>query len=179
MTETLTAPVANSASPEAANTNQEAPLWATLVGTFFYAGRMKPGPGTWGSVAAVLLWRAFGGIITPQWQLPVIVGAAAVVTAIGIPAATRVARAAGNNDPSHVVIDEVAGQLIALIGAPLHWSSLLAGLVLFRLFDITKPFPIRQLERLPEGTGVMLDDVGAGLCALAVMQTLFHYGILK
>lgn len=156
-----------------------APLWATLTGTFFFAGRMKPGPGTWGSVAAMLLWRLFGGMIAPKWQTLSIIAAAAVVTAIGIPAATRVARAAGKEDPSHVVIDEVAGQLIALVGAPLHWMSMLAGLLLFRAFDITKPFPIRRLEHLPEGTGIMLDDVGAGLYALAIMQLLLHYGILK
>ncbi len=157
----------------------KAPLWATLVGTFFYAGRGKPGPGTWGSVAAVLLWRLFGGMIAPRWQTPSIIAAAIAVTLIGIPAATLVAREAGKEDPSHVVVDEVAGQLIALIGAPLHWPALLAGLILFRLFDITKPFGIRRLERLPEGTGIMLDDVGAGLYALAIMQLLLHYGILR
>lgn len=176
MTETSTVP---SQAQTVAPATQRAPLWATLTGTFFFAGRMKPGPGTWGSVAAMLLWRLFGGMIAPRWQTAAIIAAAAAVTAIGIPAATRVAREAGKEDPSHVVVDEVAGQLIALIGAPLHWSSLLAGLVLFRLFDITKPFPIRRLERLPEGTGIMMDDVGAGLCALAIMQVLLHYGILK
>jgi len=157
----------------------KAPLWATLTGTFFYAGRMKPGPGTWGSVAALLLWRLFGGMIPTQFQTPAIIGAVIVVTAIGIPAATLVAREAGKEDPSHVVIDEVVGQLISLIAAPLHWQSLLAGLILFRLFDITKPFPIRRLENLPGGTGIMLDDVGAGLYALAIMQALLHYGILR
>ncbi len=156
-----------------------APLWATLAGTFFYVGRMKPGPGTWGSAAALVLWRLFGGMIQPRWQWVSVAAAAALVTAIGIPAATRVAREAGKEDPSHVVIDEVAGQLITLIGAPLHWSSLLAGFLLFRAFDITKPFPLRRLERLPEGTGIMMDDVGAGLYALAIMQLLLHYGILK
>ncbi len=175
MTETSIAPTARTAIP----TTVRAPLWAKLAGTFFYAGRMKPGPGTWGSIAAVGLWRLFGGMIRPEWQIASIIAAAAAVTAVGIPAATRVAREAGKEDPSHVVIDEVAGQLIALIGAPLHWSSLLAGLVLFRAFDITKPFPLRRLERLPAGTGIMLDDVGAGVYALAIMQLLLHYGILK
>lgn len=177
MTETPTIQVHPSVEAPALAPN--APLWATLTGTFFYAGHMKPGPGTWGSVAAMLLWRLFGGMIAPAWRTPSIVAAAIAVTAIGIPAATLLAREAGKEDPSHVVIDEVAGQLIALIGAPLHWSSLLAGLILFRLFDITKPFGIRRLERLPQGTGIMLDDVGAGLYALAIMQVLLHYGILK
>ncbi len=161
------------------STTTKAPLWATLTGTFFYAGRMKPGPGTWGSAAALVLWRLLGGMIDPRWQTISIAIAAAAVTAIGIPAATRVAREAGKEDPSHVVVDEAAGQLITLIGAPLHWPSLLVGFLLFRAFDITKPFPLRRLERLPEGTGIMMDDVGAGLYGLAIMQLLLHYGILK
>ena len=77
-----------------------------------------------------------------------------------------------------MVIDETAGQLITLIAAPLTWKSLLAAFILFRAFDITKPPPVRWLERLPEGTGIVVDDVGAGLYALAVMQLLLHFGVL-
>ena len=104
---------------------------------------------------------------------------AVAVTLLGIPAATRVARALGCEDPSQVVIDEVAGQMIAFVAVPLNWHNVLAALILFRALDITKPFPIRRLERLPEGTGIMLDDVGAGLYALAVMQLLLHFGVLR
>jgi len=104
--------------------------------------------------------------------------AAAVVTLIGIPAATRAARASGSKDPQFIVIDEVAGQLVALIGVPLGWKTFLAGFILFRVFDIWKPFPIRQLERLPEGTGIVVDDLGAGLYALAIMHLLLHFGLL-
>jgi phosphatidylglycerophosphatase A len=96
--------------------------------------------------------------------------------AVGIPAATRLSRATGLKDPQFVVIDEVAGQLIALILAPVSWQSLLAGFILFRGFDILKPPPLRHLEKLPEGAGIVLDDVGAGLYALAVMQMLLHFG---
>jgi len=159
--------------------NPKAPLWAKLVGTFFYAGYGKPGPGTWGSVATVLLWRGIGGMLQPAWQVPAALVSAAAVTVIGIPAATRVAHEAGREDPSHVVVDEVAGQLIALIGAPLGWKSLVAGLILFRAFDIMKPPPLRRLERLPEGVGIMMDDIGAGLYALVVMQVLLHFGFLR
>jgi phosphatidylglycerophosphatase A len=159
--------------------SRKAPLWATLAGTFFYIGNMKPGPGTWASVATMLLWRGFGGLLPAAWQTPGAALAAVAVTAVGIPAATRVARAVGKEDPSQVVIDEVAGQMIAMIGAPLAWKPLLAALVLFRLFDITKPTPLRRLEHLPEGTGIMLDDVGAGLYALAIMQLLLHFGVLR
>ncbi len=97
---------------------------------------------------------------------------------IGIPAATRVARASSRKDPQFVVIDEVAGQLITLIAAPIAWQSLLLGFILFRVFDIVKPPPVRQLERLPEGVGIVVDDVGAGLYGLAVMQVVLHFGLL-
>jgi len=70
------------------------------------------------------------------------------------------------------VIDEVAGQMIPLIVAPLRWKYLLASLILFRCFDILKPPPLRALERLPEGTGIMLDDVGAGVYALLALTAL-------
>jgi len=96
--------------------------------------------------------------------------AAIAVTLIGIPAATIVARESGREDPGHVVIDEVAGQLIALIAIPADWRHAVLSLLLFRFFDILKPPPIRQLERLPEGTGIMLDDIAAGLFSLLFAQ---------
>ena len=77
-----------------------------------------------------------------------------------------------------MVIDEVAGQLITLIAAPITWQSLLLAFILFRGFDIVKPPPVRLLERLPEGVGIVIDDVGAGLYALAVMQIVLHFGLL-
>jgi phosphatidylglycerophosphatase A len=149
-------------------------LWAWLIATFFGAGLLKPGPGTYGSVAAVLLWYAAAHLLHPT-PATLAVGtaiAAIFATLIGIPAATIVARESGREDPGHVVIDEVAGQLIALIAIPADWPHAALSLLLFRLFDILKPPPIRQLERLPAGTGIMLDDVAAGLFALAVAQLL-------
>jgi phosphatidylglycerophosphatase A len=149
-------------------------LWAWLLGTFFGAGLLKPGPGTYGSIAAVLLWCAAAHILhPPPLTLAISTAFAAIIaTLIGIPAATIVARESGREDPGHVVIDEVAGQLIALIAIPADWRHAALSLLLFRLFDILKPPPIRQLERLPTGTGIMLDDVAAGLFALAVAQLL-------
>ena len=155
------------------------PLWATLVATFFGTGRLHPGPGTWGSASAVLLWAALAHVINPSYRTPVVIALAIFVTLIGIPAATQVARASGTKDPQFVVIDEVAGQLIALIAVPLAWKTFAAGFILFRAFDIVKPPPVRQLERLPEGTGIVLDDVAAGIYALVVMQLLLHSGLLK
>lgn len=154
-----------------------ATLWATTVATFFGAGRLKPGPGTWGSLATLIVWIVISHFLPAGWVLPVNVLLAALAVAIGIPAATRVSRAAGIKDPQFVVIDETAGQLITLIGAPLAWKSFLAGFILFRAFDIVKPYPVRQLEKLPEGTGIVVDDVAAGLYGLAVMQLLLHFGL--
>jgi phosphatidylglycerophosphatase A len=149
-------------------------LWAWLIGTFFGAGLLKPGPGTYGSISAVLLWYAAAHILHPA-PAALAIGtaiAALLATLIGIPAATIVANESGREDPGHVVIDEVAGQLIALIAIPADWQHAALSLVLFRAFDILKPPPIRQLERLHGGTGIMLDDVGAGFFALAVAQLI-------
>jgi phosphatidylglycerophosphatase A len=143
--------------------------WAWALGTFFGAGLLKPGPGTYGSIAALLLWYAAAHIFQPTFVTLAIATtiAAIAVTLIGIPASTIVAREAGREDPGFVVIDEVAGQLIALIAVVPDWKHAAISLILFRLFDIWKPWPIRRLEALPEGTGIMLDDVAAGLLALA------------
>ncbi len=151
--------------------------WAWAVGTFFGAGLLRPGPGTYGSVATVLLWFGAAHLLHPStFSLAVGTGIAALVaTLIGIPAATIVARESGREDPGHVVIDEVAGQLIALIAIPADWHHALLSLLLFRLFDILKPPPVRQLERLPAGTGIMLDDVAAGFLALLVAQLLRRF----
>jgi phosphatidylglycerophosphatase A len=146
-----------------------------LIATFFYVGYMHPGPGTWASGVTVLLWWLAGHAISPGWLLPGAVLAAAAVTLIGIPPSTVVARESGTEDPGFVVIDEVAGQMIALIGAPLVWKYLLVGFILFRSFDIVKPFPLRRLEKLPGGTGIMMDDVGAGLYALVLLQLWLHF----
>jgi phosphatidylglycerophosphatase A len=157
----------------------KAPPWATVVATFFGIGRIRPGPGSWASAATVIIWAALAYELSPALRTPVLIGLAALVTLSGIPAATRVARASGVKDPQFVVIDEVAGQLIALIAVPVTWKSLLAGFILFRSFDIVKPPPVRQLERLPEGIGIVLDDVAAGLYALLGMHLLLHFGLLR
>ena len=156
-----------------------APRWATLIATFFGIGRLHPGPGTWGSAATVILWAAATYELPLSIRTPLAIALAVVVTLIGIPAATRVARASGGKDPQFVVIDEVAGQLIALIAVPLAWKTFLAGFILFRAFDIVKPPPVRQLEKLPEGSGIVLDDVAAGIFAFGVMHLLLHFGLLK
>jgi phosphatidylglycerophosphatase A len=166
----------NSAAPISAPSEHKT-FWAWTVATFFGAGFGKPGPGTWGSVAAVLLWAgyAWGVSSSPRALLVALLAGIALSLVVGIPAATIVARESGREDPGFVVVDEVAGQWIALLGSQANWRHALLALVLFRIFDITKPFPIRKLEFLPEGWGIVLDDVGAGLYALLVAWLLHHW----
>lgn len=149
-------------------------LWAWTIGTFFGAGLLQPGPGTYGSVAAMLLWYMAAHLLQPSFGA-LAAGtliAAIVVTLAGIPAATIVARESGRKDPGIVVVDEAAGQLLALIAVRPDWRHAVVSLLLFRIFDILKPPPVRQLERLPEGTGIMMDDVAAGIMALICAQII-------
>jgi len=151
--------------------------WAWAVGTFLGVGYMKPGPGTYASVVTVLLWWAAGNLLHIEWHhLSVFTFLAMiVVTAIGVPASTKVAIEAERKDPGFVVIDEVAGQLFALIALSPTWVHGLIALVLFRLFDIFKPWPIRKLEKLEGGWGIMMDDVLAGFFAHLVVQVLLAF----
>lgn len=151
--------------------------WAWTVATFFGAGLGKPGPGTWGSVGAVLVWALFAHFAHPaaSAMLAALLAGIALSIALGVPAATIAARESGRHDPGFVVIDEVAGQWVALLGSAFDWKHGLLALILFRLFDITKPFPVRQLEALPEGWGIVFDDVAAGLYALGVGLLLQHF----
>jgi phosphatidylglycerophosphatase A len=142
-----------------------------LLATWFGVGRLPGAPGTFGTLAAVplafMLWMPGGA-----WPLPL---AALVVTAIGVVASAGEARASGLKDPQHVVIDEVAGYLIACSFGPPGWRCALLAFVFFRIFDIWKPAPLQRLESLPGGWGVMADDVGAGL--LAGVLTWASFGI--
>src|SRR3989442_9908459 len=90
-----------------------APLWATVIATFFGVGRLRPGPGSWASATTLLLWAAGAHFVPLSLHTPLAIALAVLITLIGIPAATRVARASALKDPQFVVIDEVAGQLIA------------------------------------------------------------------
>ncbi len=158
----------NSITPVRASTRKTP--WAWTIATFFGSGLLKPAPGTWGSLAALLLWAALAmGAHAPGSTVLIALIAGIVLSiALGVPAATIAARESGREDPGFVVVDEVAGQWIALLGSPADWKHGLIALVLFRLFDITKPFPARQLEALPEGWGIVFDDVAAGLYAWGV-----------
>jgi len=164
----------NTTSPPGHRGPQRSPL-AWTVATFFGIGYLRPGSGTWAAAATICLWwvsAKFGHWTTGEFQL----ACAAVATLIGIPASSIVERESGTVDPGFVVIDEVAGQWIALIGLPLQWQYVLASLILFRGLDILKPPPLRQLESLPSGWGIMIDDVVAGACTAVVLQAWLHFG---
>jgi len=152
-------------------------LWAWTAATFFGAGLGKPGPGTWGSVAATLVWFAVVRIAHfSSYQIGIVSMCGALLALlIGIPAASIVERESGREDPGHVVLDEVCGQWIALAAAPADWAHALVALLLFRAFDIIKPWPARQLERLHGGAGIMLDDVAAGVYALVLFLLIHHW----
>lgn len=208
---------------------QQRPRLAFAIATALGIGRLKPGPGTWGSLfgalipaVAALLWllnighfsgRAVylatapfsqGANDTPSSLFPVLSFAGLfLVSALGVWSAARVTAYAGVEDPQYVVIDEVSGQQLALV-LPLipvaiphfaarpdlsiyglffalsliNWKYLLLGILLFRLFDIWKPFPIRRLEKLPGGWGIMADDWLAGVYAAILLRLALHFNLV-
>jgi phosphatidylglycerophosphatase A len=173
--------------------------------SYFFAtacglGYLKPGPGTWGSLAGVgisagVMWLVerthpiFRDLMPASqgfWQdlrhsAPIIYLVVLIIAAVGVYVAGKVERHYGKSDPQFVVIDEVSGQLIAL-SFPfvlLNWKSWLLGFILFRVFDIWKPFPARQAESLHGGWGIMADDWVAGIYAGFVLWAVQATGILK
>ena len=132
-----------------------------FIATGGYAGYAPIAPGTAGSLVGVTLYALVRFVCGPVFELFVLL----LVVAIGIWAATVGERHFGQEDPGMVVIDEVAGMLLTLLWIPVTWQGALVGFVMFRVFDIFKPFPARSAERLPEGWGVMADDLVAGVYA--------------
>jgi phosphatidylglycerophosphatase A len=137
--------------------------WDEAAGTLFGVGRVPLGPGTLASAIVALLYWLIGG----PWAAWLLCAAASCV--VGVVAAQEMERRYGR-DPSVFVLDEAVGMIVALLGVPPHLWACILGFVLFRILDIAKPPPIRALERLPGGLGVMADDVAAGLGAWAVVR---------
>ena len=147
---------------------------AHLLSVWFGCGHIPRIPGTAGTIGAIPLYL----LLRPHGLVPVAI-AAVVITVVGIWSSSRVCARLQRKDPQIVCIDEVAGVLIAWLGAPVGWQGTLAGFVLFRLFDQFKPWPAREAERkLPAGWGVMLDDVVAGIWAAAVLLAARRMGWL-
>jgi len=141
---------------------------ADAIATWFGCGYSPSAPGTVGSAAAIaiaIVIEAFA-----RWRPPWFAALAVVVTVPALWAAGETARQRKAKDPQCVVVDEVVGQWLALSGArALNWKSWLAAFLLFRLFDIWKPAPVRQLESLPGGVGIVADDLMAGVYAALVL----------
>lgn len=144
-------------------------LWR-VIATFFGLGLFPIAPGTLASLVVVLIYKySIHGLVWPYLLLIL-----CALLILGTHAASFYSSELKRTDPSCVVIDEAAGQLLVLLFVLPEWTSLIAGFLLFRFFDIVKPFPIRRAERLPAGWGIMADDLLAALMAKAVLH-LFIY----
>lgn len=142
---------------------------ARLLATVGYVGYVPLAPGTAGSLLALPLpW-----LVLPRLSLLAIVGIMVATLAIAVWSANREANE-GQKDPPQVVVDEFAGQIVALLFVRPTMFSVVAGFILFRLFDVYKPFPSRQAEKLPGGWGIVMDDVVAGIYANLVLQMFIH-----
>jgi len=151
------------------------PVWrpAVLLATWFGVGLIPIAPGTWGSLAALLVAWA----VQSLWGAPALAFAAAIVFAAGWWAASAVASTSGVQDPGAVVIDEVAAQWLVLLAAPADPVAWGVGFLLFRLFDIWKPWPVRWADRrVKGGFGIMLDDIVAAVYALLAMRVVLAIG---
>jgi phosphatidylglycerophosphatase A len=137
-------------------------VWLATTGGLGYA---PVAPGTVGSAAGLLIH-----VLTARWPLPAQIALAAGVTLVGTWASGIAARHFDRPDPSPVVIDEVAGQLITLLGSGAGWAGAITGFLLFRALDIIKPWPANRLEALHGGLGIMADDVMAALYGCAMLH---------
>jgi phosphatidylglycerophosphatase A len=146
---------------------------AWVLSLWFGCGLVPYAPGTAGTLGALpLYWcvRPYG--------LTAVALTAVAVTVVGIWSSSRVAAACGTKDPQFVCVDEVAGVLVTWLAAPPGWKGVLAGFVLFRIFDWLKPFPARALERLPGGLGIVCDDLAAGAWGAGALLALRGIGLL-
>jgi len=149
---------------------------AVALATWFGCGYFPWGPGTVGALAGVLIaavmhWYFDAGRLALS-------AATLILLLPAIWASTQTARIVANPDPKIVVVDEVLGQWTTLLGAmAFDWRALLAGFLLFRLFDIWKPWPVRQFEKLPSGTGIVADDLAAGIYGALILYIGGRFGL--
>lgn len=141
---------------------------ALVVATAGYSGHVPVAPGTAGSAVGLLLFALVRASGRPAIELLSV----ALVLAVGVWAASEAERHYGRSDPGAIVIDEVAGMLVTLFWLPVGWVGAVIGFLVFRGFDIVKPFPARAAERLPRGWGVMTDDVVAGVYAHLTLRVV-------
>jgi phosphatidylglycerophosphatase A len=141
-----------------------------VIASFFGLGLFPFAPGTLTSLVVVFIYKySIHGLGWPYLLLIL-----AALLALGTHAASFYSSELKMSDPGRVVVDEAAGQLLVLLLVLPEWTSLLAGFLLFRFFDIVKPFPIRRLEKLPAGWGIMADDILAALMAKAILHIFIY-----
>ena len=139
-----------------------------LIATGLGLGYLPKAPGTWGSLLGIPIHLLLIQLATKNYVIALV-----VIIVVGVLAAGMAEKILDRRDPGLVVIDEVIGMLITLIGAPAKPLVLLMGFILFRIFDIAKPYPIRLIDRhLNGGIGIVMDDMLAGVFALAVLQVI-------
>ncbi|MBZ5669825.1 MAG: phosphatidylglycerophosphatase A [Acidobacteriia bacterium] len=145
--------------------------WAVWIATAAGAGYFPIAPGTAGSAVGVVLVVGLARLhLERAWPSIILGGVSLLLFGLGVWAGGEAEKFFGRVDPGPVVIDEVMGQMLTFLLVPhATWKWLLGGFLLFRAFDIVKPFPARQAERIPRGWGIMIDDAVAGLYALAVL----------
>jgi len=174
------------------------PRFALFIATAAGLGYLPKAPGTWGSLAGIFFYWLFTRpaatltdffsrlhipITIPHYPMParliLLAGVGIAAALVGVWSATTAANYSGQDDPQFVVIDEVSGQFLTyfLALAAANWKYLLLGFILFRLFDIWKPFPIRRAESLPGGWGIMADDWLAGVYAAICLWIALAAGL--
>lgn len=140
-----------------------------MIASLFYLGFIPGMPGTYGSIVTALVFYSvnrLGGHIVPGFHL----GTVCLITLAGVVISAEIGRSTGKEDPSFIIIDEAAGQLLTFLLVPVTGWNIFLGIVAFRSFDIWKPYPIRKLERLGKGVGVMADDLLAGVYACIMLH---------
>ena len=166
------------------NPSKAAPRWVVWLATGLGAGYLPVMPGTYGSALGVLFYLGLASLARttayPGWVLG---GAVVAACGISIGVVSVALRSFREQDPQVIVLDEVAGQALALLPLPLtvttpasYWGAVAGGFLLFRAFDAIKPYPIWKLERLGGAWGVMADDLAAGLIAAVLLATILHFG---
>jgi phosphatidylglycerophosphatase A len=146
-----------------------------LIASGFGVGLIPGAPGTYASLVTALSFLLVYGVsrrIAPELHVSTV----CLVSLVGVLASAGVARQRGTKDPSVVVIDEIAGQLVTFLFVPVNTVNLVCGFLFFRLMDIWKPFPIRRLESLPGGVGIMADDLLAGIYANLLLHAAARIG---
>jgi phosphatidylglycerophosphatase A len=148
-------------------------LTVRFLATAGFTGYLPAAPGTFGTLVAIPLY-----LVLSRLNLPVRALIVAAFAAAAVPVAGSAERRAGVKDPGSIVIDEVAGFLVAMLGVAPKLSTVAAGFLLFRAFDILKPPPVNQAQRLPGGLGIVADDVLAGLYTNLALRLALGRGLL-